>query len=607
MDQLSLSQLQQMLISAANRIEREKDQINKINVFPVPDQDTGGNLSATLKGVRDAINEKTFESLGDFTNVALDGALSAARGNCGVIFTGFLAGFLPALTVDSAKAIKPAVFATSFKEGAKNACQSVQSPKEGTILDVITAVADAMESTLEKSSSSSFDDIFEAGLSQARIALAATTEKMEVLKKAGVVDAGALGFTMIIESFYAIIKREQTKTMEEAAPQKETPGKKLYQFISQRYEVVFLAELTSSSRAEIEDKLRIMGDSLEVLQIKNRIKVHIHTNDPEGVRRVAFASGRVLDIKTSDMAKQLQTGKEEIVSTPTIGIVADEMCDFTQEMIDQYKIRIIPLKFFWPEGKDIKGDNLYEKMIEAKKQGIATPPKSSQPSPKDYFDAFKEELTKYEKVICITLSSGISGAYNSANQAQMMIRDSFLSIFVFDSLLCTGGEGLLVLRALDLIAQQEEVSDIISKLKEYREKVRVYCFVEDPQWMVWGGRLTPSKGAWVRRFQKLGARPLIGLKGGTVEKIGMRFFNKDKVSALAKEIIEKSQKTRGDGQKIRVAITHCNDPKSAQRLKEIIEKSLGDQVIISYINIVSPVLGVHVGPGGLLACWAPIE
>jgi len=89
MDQLSLSQLQQMLISAANRIERDKEQINKINVFPVPDQDTGGNLCATLKGVRDAIDEKTFENLSDFTGAALDGALSAAQGNCGVILPDF--------------------------------------------------------------------------------------------------------------------------------------------------------------------------------------------------------------------------------------------------------------------------------------------------------------------------------------------------------------------------------------------------------------------------------------------------------------------------------------------------------------------------------------
>jgi len=400
--------------------------------------------------------------------------------------------------------------------------------------------------------------------------LAATTEKMEVLKKAGVIDAGALGFTMIVESFYAIIKGEQTKAMEEATPQKEISGKKLYQFISQRYEVVFLTELTSTPRAEIEDKLRSMGDSLEVLQIKNRIKVHIHTNDPEGVRRVAFASGRVLDIKTSDMAKQLQTGKEEVVSTPTIGIVTDEMCDFLRKLLTNTRLEL-SFKVSLARRQGYKGDNLYEKMVEAKKQGITAPPKSSQSSPKDYLDAFKEELTKYEKVICITLSSGISGAYNSATQAQMMIRDSFLRVFVFDSLLCTGGEGLLVLRALDLIAQQEEVSDIISRLKEYREQVRVYCFVEDPQWMVWGGRLTPSKGAWVKRFQKLGARPLIGIKGGTVEKIGMRFFSKDKVSALAKEIIEKSQKVRKEGQKIRVAITHCDDPKSAQRLKETIE------------------------------------
>ena len=129
-------------VAGSHKVLEQQKNINKINVFPVPDQDTGNNLSATLKGIKEVIENKEFNNLEEFSDAALDGALTAAQGNAGIIYTGFLAGFLPLLNKNPASAEKLAV---AFSQGAERARQSIQNPKEATILDVIDAAAETIQ------------------------------------------------------------------------------------------------------------------------------------------------------------------------------------------------------------------------------------------------------------------------------------------------------------------------------------------------------------------------------------------------------------------------------------------------------------------------------
>jgi len=127
-----------MLLLSYERIERERENINKINVFPVPDQDTGNNVAKTLLGIKNAIAEREFKSLTEFSETILDAALSCAQGNAGVIYTGFLADFLPELKENS---INAARLALAFEKGFGRARSSILNPRDGTILDVIEATA----------------------------------------------------------------------------------------------------------------------------------------------------------------------------------------------------------------------------------------------------------------------------------------------------------------------------------------------------------------------------------------------------------------------------------------------------------------------------------
>jgi dihydroxyacetone kinase-like predicted kinase len=233
METITKNDLKEMILLSYEAIKENKEKINKINVFPVPDQDTGGNLEKTLEGIKKAIEKKDFKDIKELAEAILDGALESAQGNAGVIYTGFLSGFLPAFyeknPVDASK------LSLAFLEGAKKAKEAICDPKEGTILDVINATALAFEEESKRTKDIVF--IFKKALESANKALLETKNKMDILKKADVVDAGGFGFLIILESFLKALEGEKLKEKREEVSDEV---KSFIHTISSRYEVVFL-------------------------------------------------------------------------------------------------------------------------------------------------------------------------------------------------------------------------------------------------------------------------------------------------------------------------------------------------------------------------------
>jgi len=604
MEYLTKDDLQKMFLAASKRIEKDKEKINKINVFPVPDQDTGGNLAKTLNGVREAIEGKEFKDLSEFSEAALDGALTAAQGNAGVIYTGFLAGFLPSLNENSVNSDKKDFsdrvdaekLAIAFEKGRERAWQSIQNPKPGTILDIIDATVQVFKEEAKKEKN--IVVIFKKAVKKAKEALLATPEKMELLKKANVVDAGGLGFLMILESYLEVLTPLFFKT---SISGKKPSGKskRFVQMFSNRYEVVALIENPRFSEDEIKNKLKKLGNSIDIVQVGNRIKIHIHTDFPDNVKNIMKNIGQIQTLREQDMAKEVVG--EPSIKKVSIGIVTDEIADLLPKIVEKYQIEVVPFKIDWPDGENLAGDNIYQKMREAEKAGIKTLPKTSQASPKEFLDAFKRQFEKgFEEIVCITLSSKLSGGYNSACQARDILPEEQKNkVFIIDSYQATCGEALLVLKAIELIQEQRGVSEIIQELKNTIPNIYVYVFLKDPKWLEWGGRISHSQANWIRRLQKIGVRPLLGIKDGVVEQIGFRFG----VKAIFKEIETKSKKVRKNGKKIRVVITHCDNLEEAEKLKDILKNIKAE---VSFINLTGSVVGVHVGPGALIAGWTEI-
>jgi len=226
MEYLTQEELKKMMLLSWKKIEENKEQINKINVFPVPDQDTGSNMAKTLLGIKEAIEGKEFKDLSEISEVALNRALTVAQGNAGVIYVGFLADFLPLLNKNPVDAKRLAI---AFEKGRERAWKSIQNPKEGTILDVIDATAETFKKEAEKEKN--IVQILKVATEKAKEALLATREKMEVFRKANVVDAGGLAYLMILESYLEALG-EKKEVKKEAMPSEKV--RRFVQVLSHR-------------------------------------------------------------------------------------------------------------------------------------------------------------------------------------------------------------------------------------------------------------------------------------------------------------------------------------------------------------------------------------
>ncbi|MFQ6049537.1 MAG: DegV family protein [Candidatus Paceibacterales bacterium] len=593
---LTQKELKEMMLLSYERIEKEKEEINKINIFPVPDQDTGNNMAKTLLGVKEEIERKEFKDLSEIAEAVLDGALTAAQGNAGVIYTGFLAGFLPQLDKNPVNAKKLAI---AFEKGAERARQSIQNPQEGTILDVIDAASVAFKKKTKRETN--IVNILKAAVEKANEALLATREKMEIFKKANVVDAGGLGFLMILESHLEALEKP---LLVKALADKKKPSEKIRRFVqvlSNRYELVSLIENPRVDGKIFRERLKKLGDSLDIVRIGNKMKIHIHTDYPDEVRDTIKGLGQIQSLRIEDMAKEVVG--EESVRKVSIGIVTEDISTLLPKILEKYQIEIAPAILNWPELEKIPGENIYQKMREIEKRGIKTFPKTSQATPKSYLDAYKKQLKKFDKVLCITVTSKISGCYNSAKQAEAMVKDPE-RVFVLDSLNGAAGQALLVLRAIELIQEQREITEIIDELKKKTPETKLYLIFEDPKWIESLGRITKSQANWIRRMKKLRFHPLMELKDGIITKGGI-VFAQDMAEALFKKIFKESKRTRRKGKKIRVIINHADNLEAAKKLKKMLKEKIKTEV--PFISEGPAILCAGLGPGALIVGWTTVE
>lgn len=286
-----------------------------------------------------------------------------------------------------------------------------------------------------------------------------------------------------------------------------------------------------------------------------------------------------------------------------IGIVTDEVADMHKEIVEKYKIAITPAKIDWPDIENLPGENTFQKMKEIEKRGIKSFGKTSQPSPKNFLDCYKEQLENFDEIICITVTSKLSGTFNSAIQARNMLGpEKSDKIFVVDSLNATAGEALVVLKAIDSIKEGKKSKEITEELQELIPKVRLFGILLDPKWLEKSGRMSSNLANWVRKMAGIGIRPLIGIKDGVVKAVGVRTRVKDIPTALFKELEDQTKKSRKQNKKIRVVITHGDDIKEAEKLKKMIEGGL-ENIEVNFLNLIDNVLDIITGPGTLFCAW----
>lgn len=296
MEIIKISDLTTMLKNGVDHVIENREIVDKINVFPIPDQDTGSNLTKTLASFKSALG--VTPSPDGLLTKALEAGLASSQGNSGLLIISYLTGLLQSLR--SKKEVNYFDFLNAFKNASDTAKKSVENPIDGTMLDVMEAFS---ESFSEKQNHNlSLEQVFKSALIATRTSLVKTETKMKILGENHVVDAGALGFTLFIYGFSEKITgmKLDLSTLD-ASPVKIPPSLKNLEF---PYEIIFTLENSSLTQDEIRNVLASYGDSLDIVALGDKTKVHIHTNFPEAVSETAQVLGIVRKIQTFDMRKK---------------------------------------------------------------------------------------------------------------------------------------------------------------------------------------------------------------------------------------------------------------------------------------------------------------
>ena len=290
-----------MVVNASNRLLEESDFVNALNVFTVPDGDTGTNMSMTFKAAVKEIENLNSESIGETSKKLAKGALMGARGNSGVILSQILRGISKGL--EGKTEVDGRDLAVAFEEGSKAAYKAVMRPTEGTILSVIRAAAESVTNVEE----SNVIAVMETVVTNAKIMLDKTPDLLPALKKAKVVDSGGMGLYIILQGMLDALKNDIKAEIKDVAVKSAgATGAASTEDIDIKfgYCTEFIIVGDASKAKEFQDKIENLGDSMIVVGYEDVIKVHIHTNDPGKVLSNAVQYGELSKIKIDNMREE---------------------------------------------------------------------------------------------------------------------------------------------------------------------------------------------------------------------------------------------------------------------------------------------------------------
>ncbi len=317
--------LKRAVISGSNNISNNRVQVDELNVFPVPDGDTGTNMSLTIGNAAKELNVSDETAVGDVAKTTAGALLRGARGNSGVIlsliFRGFSKGFKDLETADGADLVE------AFKKGTKSAYGAVMKPTEGTILTVVREAGEAAEEAV-KNGKTDFVEVFEIAVEGAKEALAKTPEILPVLKKAGVVDAGGAGLVKIFEGMLSVFKTGEMITSEDApsapAPQEKTATNAAAEWegeITFTYCTEFIVKKEEDKKDDantLRAYLETIGDCVVVVDDEEIIKVHVHTDNPGKALQKGLENGSLINMKIENMREQHEQAKRDAKIESTV-------------------------------------------------------------------------------------------------------------------------------------------------------------------------------------------------------------------------------------------------------------------------------------------------
>jgi DAK2 domain fusion protein YloV len=316
--------------AAAAAIDRSRRRIDDLNVYPVPDGDTGTNLTLTVQAVADALEQSSAADRAALCHEITRAALMGARGNSGVILSQIVRGACESLArSDDLRA--------AFRAAADAAYRAVRKPVEGTMLTAIRELAEEAEASRGETPA----ELLRALVRRGDDCVARTRELLDVLREAGVVDAGAAGLVEIVRGIAAAVSGEP---LPEAAPHDEhdVAVDAIHQELSRfRYCTVFVVEGDGLDADALEAELERLGDSLLVVGDPTAIKVHVHTDDPGKALSLGVAAGTIAGVEVANMHVQTAQREERLAATGTSEVVAVVAGDGNRRLFESLGARVV--------------------------------------------------------------------------------------------------------------------------------------------------------------------------------------------------------------------------------------------------------------------------
>lgn len=570
-------------LAGGNAVIQDQEYLNKINVFPVPDADTGTNLAATMRSIAEtAVVSRSLK--GTFRSIA-DAALAGARGNSGLIFAQFLHSLSDEIPQETRLTTR------SFAESARRAVQSlhkaIMAPTEGTMLTVMREWAESLHQHAPRTAD--FVELLTRSLQVAKQSLLNTPKRLSVLAKAGVVDAGAKGFVDFIEGVHHFTRAGKLRKIKTPAPLPAQFEAKVHSFkrpVTYRYCAEALIRGDRLNIDAIRNLVRSSGDSAIVAGSDEKVRFHVHTDSPADLFSRLDQSGEIIQVKVDDMRRQFEASHNR--KSP-VALVTDSSCDLPPGFLDEHQVHVIPFNLSF-------GNRLYLDKVTITPGTFYSLLRTSRVHPQTAqapLAAVKALLsflsTHYESIVLFHLSEKLSGAYAFSRQAAQSLEGKKIS--VINSRNISVSLGLIVRRAAEALAEGATHDEIVAQAETWIAKTRVWVDVGTMKYFVRGGRVSPVKGLLARLLH---VKPLIILDEEGKSAAAAKSFTRN---GNMQKIIRRLEAAAAGGKVWNYAIVHAQNPSRARAYAEVLEARLGRPP--AFVTEVSPVIGAHAGAGAI--------
>lgn len=606
--------LSRALVAASRKLIQNTAVLDAINVFPVPDGDTGTNMASTVRSVAAAVSVRRLKHAGDVLREASRSALQGARGNSGAILAQFFSGLARELGNEARVGAKK--LADAAVRAAEYTRKALSVPKDGTILTVLHDWALALR---EKAShTDDIQQVFMHAYERAKASLARTRETLPEMRRAGVVDAGACGFVHMLEGIVEFMRSGSLRQMRSKAASRTSAGTETDShgspdFLPEasriplealetgstfRYCTEALLMADSLDLGLLREDLGRCGDSIVVAGSETQARIHIHTDSPSRVFNVLENYGFVDSHKVDDMELQKRLAVRAQAGMHGCAIVVDTGCDLPEEYFLAHGIIKVPALITIdgktrPDGPALDTASIHALMRERPDFSMST----SQPADTSFVRAFAMCAGHAREILYIGMTSALSGTFHAGVRAASR---AGLPVVCFDSRTITAGEGPLVTRAVELAERGMKASDIVIELERLRKALRFFIAIPNLRSLIRSGRLHGVKSLILQKF---GLRPLLTTDAeGKAKVAGLYGRSSDAVKALFARL----EKAFPKSSLAEVHITHVGAASEAARLADLCRAHLDPASRIMTVDM-GPVLASLGWLGALGLAAVPLD